>query len=706
MFSHVVLVAACVTLAGRSILQVTLETGKVIQPLPGINYIALGVGAALTTLLTGVFRSAGTDGPAFVLLALCFIALATLALVLRRGTIALVGLQPHDEILGYIISCIILWLMFFPSNYFDMAASSVYLTQGFDLYFDKDPSVWPYFGELYHMPFTYVTHPIGSVFALFSNGNRHEYYEYGQFWVSIILAPLVPLGAYLFFQLFMRRWAAAILACVFVLTTIKWKMISIRGETLGWIVGFGFLLGLASLMDRFRRGKEWSRQYVLVAIVATLYFTVSLTHGVVAMMVSFMAAGLVISDLSINRDFTLLRQLPQVIAVSGTVLVVLGTIYWAGFLSSYPPEIRTDPPAMGGEPDAALLLRAQFDLPKKTKIRLVAPAGPLADRFDLAVVAVLLPPAQLLHPHIASYAFDQFPDDAIKQIKNLNGLEKLSYPLLFAVAIIGWTFPFPGNTYRLQCLFWGFIAGYVGLSLFAVVLNEMSRSTFPLAIIQRTYGYGTFCYWGCVLLSIYRVLSLAAEGIPDSAKVFIDRACVLFFMPCLTALVVSRVLPDRSPSVITHQIAAKFHFASSPFISTTSAKEDLYSIMDFIRSHTKRGEWVYSNIISDNQFWFLTDGRYSLTEGSAMYQIYPLQRRAEARLESFRKFAQNSDSTAIDAYHVRYVLLYRETSCRTDACAGYGFAVIPASLNEFLKSNAYSMAFENASFLVFERKHQ
>ena len=123
---------------------------------------------------------------------------------------------------------------------------------------------------------------------------------------------------------------------------------------------------------------------------------------------------------------------------------------------------------------------------------------------------------------------------------------------------------------------------------------------------------------------------------------------------------------------------------------------------EFVRAHAAVNEWVYSNVISDNQFWYLTDGRLSLAEGSALYQIYDLQRRAAERLARWREFAHTAQPSLLAPYRVHYVVLYRQRACASAACTDYGFNVLPAEFSAFESNPAYALAYSNSSFLVFE----
>jgi hypothetical protein len=131
-----------------------------------------------------------------------------------------------------------------------------------------------------------------------------------------------------------------------------------------------------------------------------------------------------------------------------------------------------------------------------------------------------------------------------------------------------------------------------------------------------------------------------------------------------------------------------------------AAYDDLFGAIGFIRERTEPGEWVYSNIVSDNQFWFLSKGRYSVLEGSAMYQVYSLQRRAARRIEQFRKVAQTGDTGPLEAYEkLRYLLIFKRDNCSYPAC--FGFNVFPAINLMGAGRPDLERVYENPHFVVY-----
>jgi hypothetical protein len=355
------LVAAIIFLAGRAIMSLlctdeALHSIKLrIQISP--NYMAIGLGSCAALLLTGILRIADLYSVTAVLGALSAIVIASIVVASFR-LLPEIKTFLTIEVFVCVLSWLLMWLIF-SGHERQMGNVAVYITQGFDLLQrEKDPSVWPYFGELYRMPFTYVTHNIGATFALFSVGDHSAYYEHGQFWINVVLAPLVPLGAYLFFKRFVPSWASLLLTGFFVTTTVGFRIVSVRGESLGWILGFGFLLGLVDVLRRYEAGQVDRHTYGLLAATTALYFSAALTHGVVAMVISFLAAGILIHQLMANRANLQIGTLIRLTASSAAVVILMGSIYWAGFLRGY--ESTYEPSSRTGDPDAALLIEGEF----------------------------------------------------------------------------------------------------------------------------------------------------------------------------------------------------------------------------------------------------------------------------------------------------------------------------------------------------------
>jgi hypothetical protein len=233
---RLLLLALLIAVSGRAVLLALLgpqaET-RIGPGAPAWGFVGVAFGGSMVLACAMLLRLTGLYSyPASVLALAIAAAAACLSPVVRRN---LLTPPPASR------SLIIVWAVYVlvagsllaADDYPLLKSSAVYLTQGFDLFLDKDPSAWPYFGEMFTMPMMYVTHTVGALFALFSHGDHFDYYVNGQYWTNILLTPLVPIGAFLFFRRYLPWWAAIAAALGFCWTVLSWKLWSIRGETLG-----------------------------------------------------------------------------------------------------------------------------------------------------------------------------------------------------------------------------------------------------------------------------------------------------------------------------------------------------------------------------------------------------------------------------------------------------------------------------------------
>jgi hypothetical protein len=127
----------------------------------------------------------------------------------------------------------------------------------------------------------------------------------------------------------------------------------------------------------------------------------------------------------------------------------------------------------------------------------------------------------------------------------------------------------------------------------------------------------------------------------------------------------------------------------------------LFDAMSFVRDHTRPGEWIYSNIISsDNYFSFFTSGRFSLLEGPSIYQQFTPIRQAAQRIRTFTAFAESTDTASLAPYGARYVVLYTNSDCQR-AYGCYGEDVFSTNLALFASSPAFRRVYENRDFIIY-----
>lgn len=657
---QIAVVSACIWCVGRFAL---LAAGKV----QNAGFLAVGVGAVAVFLISAGLRAVGFYN--FWTVA-GILGLATLAGLIQRSFRAAIarGLRSWQTA-AYLLSIAALLIIFRPSTYFGLGQSAVYLAQGFDLFSTKDPTVWPYFGELYAMPFTYVTHVLGTTFALLSWGNHEHYYKFGMYFISVVLAPLGPLAVLLFARRTLPTWHAFIIAALFVYVAERWRIISVRGESLGWIVGFGFLLALAQWIERERDDRE---SLFLIVVAALLFGGVALVHGVVAMVVSFLGAGLVVGHLS----RAMLKRLPLAALIATSTLLLAAVVYWAGFLKGFAPSVDLGP--IAAAPDSALRIQAEL-FGEQLHANAILPTGPFAPRLDVAEVLLTFPPASVFTT-LPYLPMETFPESAIGAVHQLGIVCRLLFPLGFAASALLMLYRRNNPLVPMYC---ALASLYIGVVLFGLYLNDVSVARYPLAAIRRAFSYSGFAYWGCVGLALASIL-------PPSRSVNsgIARLGSVLFVVTAILWAAWTVSPNPSLEGMLQQSAG-----------VESDAGELYDAMRYIEGRTRSGDWVYSNVISDNQFWYLSNGRLSLSEGSAMYQVHGLQERAAKRLADFRTFARTADMSLIKSHPVALIMLYKPERCESPSCRLYGYSVMPASLSAF-RQGAYDVEFENRKFLI------
>ena len=126
----------------------------------------------------------------------------------------------------------------------------------------------------------------------------------------------------------------------------------------------------------------------------------------------------------------------------------------------------------------------------------------------------------------------------------------------------------------------------------------------------------------------------------------------------------------------------------------------LFDAVAFVRDRTSIGELVYSNLLSEDLFWFLSSGRISLLDGTSIYQLYLLQKESARRIRQFADFAITADMEDVEGFNFKYLLLYKGGICGK-VC--YGDQIFLANLGRFEEDPRFRLVFENAAYVVFER---
>jgi hypothetical protein len=166
---------ALIFAAGLATLELLLPTDAARHDgsiLGNAAFLAVGLGPAMVLVVTIVLRLVGLYSPPFVLGSLMAIVVA--ALTARPGLRARCRrpAQLIDASFFVWLGCALLYLVIVaPQNDPFIKNSSIYLAQGFDLFLDKNPSEWPYFGEKLRIPIVFFSPPNGSNVAVFSSGD-------------------------------------------------------------------------------------------------------------------------------------------------------------------------------------------------------------------------------------------------------------------------------------------------------------------------------------------------------------------------------------------------------------------------------------------------------------------------------------------------------------------------------------------------------
>jgi hypothetical protein len=701
-------------------------------------FLAVGMGPAVVLAVSIALRLVGLYSLPFVLGSL--LAIVAAALCTRPGLRARCRRPAEliDTSFYVWLVCALAYLVIVaPQNDPFTKNSSVYLTQGFDLFFDKNPSEWPYFGEKFSMPMLFVTHAIGSNLALFSSGDAFEYWSYGQHWINIIVSPLIPIGAYLAFRRMLPAWAAALAAAVFCASILDQRTWSLRGESLGWVFGFPFLVGLNDFFNHLERERDNGPALRLAAFLAPLYFAMTLTHGIVAMMVTLMSIGLGLYFLLSRLDWRKWRALAMTGLPFIVGLIVLTGAYIPAFSGSAEKVFfEYDRKPIAGEQDAALLFEnAITGFPDETVDR-VKPA-PYLPAWGAVQIQAFVPVAALFRPQLGQLPIAHFHEGALALLAKVSPAERMIYVvLLVGCCLLYLLRERLGIEARYCRVFVVCVFVYVALIAFAAYMNAVSVSAFPVAATRRTFVYAKFFYWAAAAVAVldfvllpplqaaYRATKghLSVQRTHSWLPQLVDGAVAFAFLLLIGSSLYSNAvlrmfgsdagwttwrgreialttLNDIYPTAPVERYFQAV-FAWRKLLFDAAARPEFFDIAEYIRDHAAPDEWVYSNVISDNQFWYLTGGRYSLAEGSAMYQVYGLQQRAADRLRQFAELAKTGDLSLVDDYHVRYFILLKG-ACDLFDC--YGYAVYPADLAAFEKRTDIAKVYENNRYAIFAR---
>ena len=456
---------------------------------------------------------------------------------------------------------------------------------------------------------------------------------------------------------------------------------------------------------------------------ALLFVLLSLTHGIVMLIVVFLCMGLTF------RFIFLQSSLKGASTLAGMILffVVAIAAAYSGFSVSYSGgssvETSASPPV--GEPDVAVEYHnAYLNLPPNPVTPLVLAGPPYVSRIDIAKVSAILMPAAIFHRSRIYYEIGDFPGAAIQAVHTLTSLESYAYiAALLGCCVFLVAFP-SAAPLRHQALFLAATCTYLSLIVLSVYLDSISVSAFPLTAIRRTYPYSCFFYWASVAVAVLTIAAYALRNPIYWAKALLRKAWGRRIPGTETAqsalgwgaIIFACLVPlwfiysinaahgrPRTVSWLDHRIVHRLREIVLPPPENRSMgliMKPLFDAVTFVEDRTGFGELVYSNVISENIFWFLSSGRLSLLDGTNMYQFYFLQRDAVHRMRRFEDFASTLNMSDVVGFDFKYLLLYKGKDCDT-LC--YGDVVVPIDFNKLVGNPLFERVFDNSAYAVFER---
>jgi hypothetical protein len=765
------------------------------------NFVAIGTGAGVTLLLTWALRV--LDAYAFWPMIGCLCAVVLAGVALQAGFRDFIW-RPWRHV-GWVLVVYALlagvFLFLLRPYEYSLKDTSMYLAQGFELFLpDRDPSEVFQFGAKISIPLLYSTHTIPAVFGLFSYPDHFFHFSIGEYVLNGFLGTTIPIGAYLLVRRFLPWWAALAAAILFCGTILDYKIWSLRGESLAWIIGFGFLIVQVDLQAHVRRNGVDRLSFGGAALMAVLYFALCMTHGVTALIATLMSAGMatpLLWELFKQRKN---RPLGKSLALLG-LFAALSLGLNLGFAATYSRhsqilEDNARPPV--GDIDAAIEYdNAILNLPLETDAPRVLAAPPYVELDKMAQISAFLPAANLFHPGIMRFGVREFPALALQKLEQISPRERVAYAALFALCCLLYL-RYPSKPDRREVpLFWAAAAVYLLLIAFALHMDLKSVSLFPVSAVRRTFPYQAFFYWTAVALALGNVVALLAAAVRRLRLVeFEDRSVgslnfrevflLLARLPLrklatvptsrrarhswedLRGRVVTDLAPNEMVSLLTLLpqrwldagrvfVRGDAQSANNPLRSRLSweraavaclipawlfysintnygrpvslawtaervvlclsndcsgqstpplevSLSPLFEAVNVVRNHTNVGDWVYSNVMSESQFWFLTSGRQSMLDGGSIFQLYSVQKSAARRIKQIATFAETADLKYVEGYPFELVILYK--SPKLGSLVSYGDPPVPTNLAAFDASMQFEKTWENRYYVIYRRRSE
>ncbi len=737
-FGRLVFLCALMFVAGRACVDLLLIYARRSGPdnsiLRNPNYVSVAFGPTVVLLLTWALKGLGLYSFAAMLLSLVgLIAVAAFCAPPFRAFVR----RPWKEIdiiaVAYAAGIFAFWIMVGVNEHRYLRGSAIYLLQGFNLFFSNYAAEIPHYGQTFVAPFFYVGHTMSATFGLLSYGSHFAYYAYGVYFLNLLIAPLIPIGAYLFFRRYLGTWLALVAACLFCWGVLDFKIWSLRAEALAWIIGFAFLMVLGDVLTALRKSETPVHALRPFPLLTLLFFSLSLTHSVTTFIVAVFSAAYVFYFVAERWSRTELLLIGRLATMSLLPLLLLFVVLAFTYSGTPLPieQTATRPPT--GDLDAAI----QFDNawaggPLDLDAPKVRAAPPYTSTKFMAEGTAFLPVASWFRPNISAIPLKQFPSGVIENVISLPTWEKLGYCALLALCFALYLSPFAALADRRhRYLFWTSSAIYFCIIALSVYLNWKSISLYPLASIRRAFVYVGFFYWLAIGIAVFDFIihpliifyatTIREHGASGTAslrfrsirhlsgtrRAVLTTLLVICFVPLWVEHSIVRSMPHDGGSLLgrmTHRVEVAFgRQPADPggFAIVEARLRPLFDAVGFIRDHTAVGERIFSNVSSsDNAFWFLSSGRYSLMEGASIYQLYSLQKEAARRMNEFAIFALTADPAIVAPYGTRYVLLYKDFDCGPIQC--YGDNILTTNRGSFDANPLFRQVFENEFYVIYE----